>query len=328
MTNSFTETHETSQGARNAKGNAPTRSNRLTPPKPIQREERLKRPLNSRRTGEPNSSEGRARSSLNAVKHGGYVTAKSAGLGYRQILDELTQRINPVGAVEEGVVESIAIELFRLSMLGKLEVERLQSAVCAEVGTLALAQALDYPWAQTHPDELRNPPQLSTLRNRLAPYLESQLASLQAQCGASPSESYSRTIEALRLAVQDIAEGAGASDDETDDTHPESEDLDELDRHMRARRRAARVGRVHHPSLGQARPDHGTRAPVRGPRGKQRMDNPPEAHAQAQGDGAVRTHHVWFGRHRRPRRGTARLAGQAMQQRSTNRPGHNTSNKR
>jgi hypothetical protein len=48
------------------------------------------------------------------------VTAKTAGLGYQQIPGELTQRINPVGAVEEGMVESIAIELFRLSILGKL----------------------------------------------------------------------------------------------------------------------------------------------------------------------------------------------------------------
>jgi hypothetical protein len=216
-----------------AQGNLSDKANDLGMP-PLRQDSRLKRPIASLRTGGPHTSEGRARSSLNAIKHGGYVTAKTACLDYQQILGELTQRINPVGAVEEGVVESIAIELFRLSMLGKLEVERLQSAVCAEVGTLALAQALDYPWAQTHPDELRNPPQLATLRNRLAPYLESQLASLQAQCGASPSESDSRTIEALRLAVQDMAEGAGAGDDEPDDTHPEPEYLDELDRHMRA----------------------------------------------------------------------------------------------
>ena len=234
MTNSFTETHETSQDAPNAKVKQQTKSNRASPPKPVLRDHRLKRPLNSRRTGGPNTSEGRARSSLNAVKHGGYVTAKTAGLGYQQILDELTQRINPVGAVEEGVVESIAIELFRLSMLGKLEVERLQSAVCAEVGTLALAQALDYPWAQTHPDELRNPPQLATLRNRLAPYLESQLAYLQAQCGATPSDSDLRTLVALRHAVLDMSEDTSVVDDTPDVTHTEPAYIEELDRHMRA----------------------------------------------------------------------------------------------
>jgi hypothetical protein len=234
MTNSFTETHETSQVTHNAKGNTPKKINRPSAPKPAQQEERLKRPLNSRRTGGPNTSEGRARSSLNAVKHGGYVTAKTAGLGYQQILDELTQRINPVGAVEEGLVESIAIELFRLSMLGKLEVERLQSAVCAEVSTIALAQALDYPWAQTHPDELRNPPQLASLRNRLAPFIESQLGSLQAQCGGTPSDSDLRTIVALRHAVLDMSEDTSVDDEDPDNTHTEPAYIDELDRHMRA----------------------------------------------------------------------------------------------
>ena len=204
------------------------------PPKPVARDARLKRPLISNRTGGPRTSEGRARSSLNAIKHGGYVTAKTAGLGYQQILGELTQRINPVGAVEEGVVESIATELFRLSMLGKLELERLQSAVCTEVDTLALAQALDYPWAQTHPDELRNPPQLATLRNRLAPFLESQLGSLQAQCGGYPSDSDLRTIVALRNAVLDMSEDTSLDDDDPDDTLSEPAYIDELDRHMRA----------------------------------------------------------------------------------------------
>jgi hypothetical protein len=124
MTSTPIENNEPSQVAQNAKGNPQTKSNRPTPPKPVSRDPRLKRPLNSRRTGSANTSEGRARSSLNAVKHGGYVTAKTADLAYHQILGELTQRINPVGAVEEGVVESIAIDLFRPSMLGKLEVER------------------------------------------------------------------------------------------------------------------------------------------------------------------------------------------------------------
>ena len=134
MTKSALKSQDTSQQATAFPLAPPTKTTKTnpvkdTPPKPVQRDSRLKRPLNSRRTGGPNTSEGRARSSLNAVKHGGYVTAKTAGLGYLRILGELTQRINPIGAVEEGVVESIAIELFRLSILGKLEVARLQSAV-------------------------------------------------------------------------------------------------------------------------------------------------------------------------------------------------------
>ncbi len=37
------------------------------------------------------------------------------------------------------------------------------------------------------------------------------------------------------------------------------------------------------------------------------MNNTPAADAQAHGDDSVRMHHVWARRHRRPRRGTARM---------------------
>jgi hypothetical protein len=201
------------------------------PPKPATHDERLKRPLNSNRSGGPRSSEGRARCSLNAIKHGGYVTANSAGLEYQQILSELTERVNPVGRVEEGLVESLAVELLRLSTLGKLEVERLQLAVSSEVNYIELAQALNYPWASTHLDVLRNPPQLSTLRSRLVTYLRSQLASLQAQCVPSPSDAESRTLEALRLAAQDLA-ASTQDDDAQHDSAAEPAYYDDLDLHM------------------------------------------------------------------------------------------------
>ncbi len=181
MTDTTTKTHDTSPEAPSAQLNTakgPTRPIAASmPPTPAAQDERLKRPLNSKRSGGPRSSEGRARCSLNAIKHGGYVTASSAALEYEQILSELTARVNPIGRVEEGLAESLAVELLLLSTLGKLEVERLQSAVNSEVSSLELAQALDYPQSSTHTDNLRNPPRSS---------------SLQAQCLPSPSDAESR----------------------------------------------------------------------------------------------------------------------------------------
>jgi hypothetical protein len=108
-----------------------SRAQSVTPyemfPPPWSQDSRLKRPLLSRRTGGPRTAEGRARSSLNAIKHGGYVTASSAALEFQATFSELVSRINPVGVVEEGVVNALAVELFRLSMLGKLDLERVQS---------------------------------------------------------------------------------------------------------------------------------------------------------------------------------------------------------
>lgn len=237
MATSSTKPPEASNQSSNNHRASPPRQSSSTdgglPPLPPERDSRIKRPLNSRRTGGPSSSEGRAKSSLNAIKHGGYVTARSSALEYQQILSDLISRINPMGKVEEGLVESLAIELLRLSMLGKLEVERLQSAVNSEVGALALAQALEYPWAATHLDELRNPPRLSTLRARVAKHLRAQHASLLAQCAHSPSDAEHQAIEALQLAIEDLTSRTQVGD-VSEDGASEPAYFDELDRHMRA----------------------------------------------------------------------------------------------
>ena len=222
-----------------------SRAQSVTPPEmfppALSQDTRLKRPLTSRRTGGPRTAEGRARSSLNAIKHGGYVTASSAAQEFQQTFSELVSRITPVGVVEEGVVNSLAVELFRLSMLGKLELERVQSAIHSEVSIFELAHALEYPWTKTHPDELRNPPELKALRARIGNYLATQLGSLLSQCGTIHSAPEARTIEALRLAVDnmqismdDDANNVGTWDAHIDDDpHAEPAYLDELDRHMR-----------------------------------------------------------------------------------------------
>jgi len=227
-------------------------------PPALSQDTRLKRPLTSRRTGGPRTAEGRARSSLNAIKHGGYVTATNAALEFQTTLSELISRINPVGVVEEGVVNSLAVELFRLSMLGKLELERVQAAVHAEVSPFELAQTLGYPWIRSHPDELRNPPELSALRARVGSYLSAHLGSLHSQCGSKPSAADTRKFEAIRLAVDDMncvgdgdpnALGTGGLKHYSEEHYSEPAYLDELDRHMRE---LARVKELH--SNGMALP--------------------------------------------------------------------------
>jgi hypothetical protein len=157
-------------------------------------------------------------------------------------LSELITRINPIGVIEEGVVHSLAVELFRISMLGKFELERIQAALRAEVSTAELAQALDYPWLRSHPDELRNPPSICELRKRLSDYLTSQLSSLLTQHGASPSACEARKIDAFKLALEDMQgnvddfpnEDARADVEASLDVpSPEPAYFDELDRHMR-----------------------------------------------------------------------------------------------
>ncbi len=205
ITNPFNESHETLQDTPNPKVNSQTKSSRSTPSKRVQRAPLLKRPLNSSRTSDLNTSEDRARSSLNAVKHGGYVTAKTAGLGYQQILDELTQRINPVGAVDR----HLALSTLNAGQAGgraaTVRGRRRGRHPRARAGA-RLPPGADAPRRATQ----RNPPQLA---NRLATFLESQLASLHAQRGGSPSDSDLRTIVALRHAVLDMS----VDDDDPDE---------------------------------------------------------------------------------------------------------------
>jgi hypothetical protein len=80
-------------------------------------------PANKQANRRPSTAEGRARSSLNAIKHGGCVTATSAAQEFQATFSELVSRITPVGVVEEGVVNALAVVLCRLSILGKLELE-------------------------------------------------------------------------------------------------------------------------------------------------------------------------------------------------------------
>ena len=168
------------------------------------RDERLKRPLHSNRLGGPRTSEGRARSSLNAIKHGGYVTAKSASVAYQALRDELTIRICPIGAAEEGIVESLALELYRLTMLGRLEVERLQAATSAEVNLIELAQALSYPWARTHLEALRSPPSPAALRARLLDFFAGHHQELEGQKAAGLSNADQLTASAVGSFIDDL----------------------------------------------------------------------------------------------------------------------------
>jgi hypothetical protein len=85
----------------------------ISPPPPTQ-DSKLKRLLNSNRTGGPRTSKGRARIALNSIKHGNYVTTSSAGTEFQSTLRELIPRINPVGVIEEGVVNSLTVELCRV----------------------------------------------------------------------------------------------------------------------------------------------------------------------------------------------------------------------
>jgi hypothetical protein len=199
------------------------------------RDSRLKRPIVPKRSGGPRTAEGRARSSLNAIKHGGYVTAKSAALDFHDTHSELITRLNPKGAVEESVVHQLAIEIFRLTVLGKLEVERVQAAALFEVNLRELAQALGYPWIESHPHDLRDPPEPKVLRERLLRFLARHLSSLRSQCGTSHSESDSQTIELIELACADLRAQQEDGDlyEYADVEHASGPDyLEELDKHM------------------------------------------------------------------------------------------------
>lgn len=181
-------------------------------PPALQQDERLKRPLSKhalpfarKRSGGPRTSEGRASAALNAIKHGGYVTEKSAGVDYQHILSELISRLNPKNVLEDGLVSSLALEMYRLSMLSKLELERVQAAMHTELHPLELSNALGFPFERTHLEALRSPPEFETLQSRAAQFLSTHRDSLGEALCTSSSENAECYLASITKALEALS---------------------------------------------------------------------------------------------------------------------------
>ena len=100
------------------------------PPKKAAETERVREPLARRATG-PRTQSGKRKSRSNAVKHGifavGVLRGRESRAEYNALVDDLVESLQPVGKLEEILVEKLAITLWRYRRL--LQAEAAEIAV-------------------------------------------------------------------------------------------------------------------------------------------------------------------------------------------------------
>ncbi len=132
------------------------------------------------RTG-PKSTKGKAISSLNAVKHGGYAKTKLLPFGdageRKRLERELYRALEPQDAIEEDLVDRMADSYWARERF-MLRLAMKQEGIFKQLTPLALAQLINIPQAYESfaPDYLKEPnikfPQkeLQPLRHQYADY--------------------------------------------------------------------------------------------------------------------------------------------------------------
>ncbi len=151
--------------------------------KPTQ-EPRLKRSASPRdkrmmpghylRSGGPNSREGKARSSQNSVRHGGYVSPSSDSEKLALIEQGLRKQFHPQTPHQDLLVKELARAHHGIALMGDLMLENLECCVALPPNALALSARVDYPWPD-HASELIDPPDALVLQRELGRLLLKQL---------------------------------------------------------------------------------------------------------------------------------------------------------
>jgi hypothetical protein len=108
-------------------------------------EKRLKRPL-SKRSGGPNTPEGKSKSAQNSIKHGGYALVPRSREEYVRLEQQVYGHLKPIGAVEEQLVSRIAFTLWRTGLIQRYVDEAHDAVETDEISHLQLACSLDFPF--------------------------------------------------------------------------------------------------------------------------------------------------------------------------------------
>lgn len=159
------------------------KANGSTKTRPVE-EPRLKRSASPRikrmmpghfeRSGGPNSREGKARSSQNSLRHGGYVSPSSDSEKLALIEQGLRKQFHPQTPHQDLLVKELARAHHGLALMGDLMDENLALGADTPPNALALSARVDYPWPD-HASELIDPPDALVLQRELGRLLLKQL---------------------------------------------------------------------------------------------------------------------------------------------------------
>ena len=122
-------------------------------PKLKKEEKRLKRPV-SKRSGGPNSPEGKSKSAQNSIKHGGYSLVPRSREEFARFEQQVLGSFKPIGVVQNQLVSSITFTLWRTKLIQRYVDEAHDSVEIDDVGHRQLACLTEFPFAERYQYQL------------------------------------------------------------------------------------------------------------------------------------------------------------------------------
>jgi len=122
-------------------------------PKLKKEEKRLKRPL-SKRSGGPNTQEGKSKSAQNSIKHGGYSLVLRSKEEFARFEQQVLGSFKPVGVVQNQLVSGITFTMWRKQLIQRYVDEAHDSVEIDDVGHRQLACLTEFPFAERYQYQL------------------------------------------------------------------------------------------------------------------------------------------------------------------------------
>jgi len=116
-------------------------------------ENRLKRPV-SKRSGGPNTPEGKSKSAQNSIKHGGYSLVPRSSEEFARFEQQVLGSFKPIGVVQNQLVSSITFTLWRTKLIQRYVDEAHDSVEIDDVGHRQLACLTEFPFAERYQYQL------------------------------------------------------------------------------------------------------------------------------------------------------------------------------
>lgn len=122
-------------------------------PKLKKEEKRLKRPV-SKRSGGPNTPEGKSKSAQNSIKHGGYSLVPRSREEFARFEQQVLGSFKPIGVVQNQLVSGITFTLWRTKLIQRYVDEAHDSVEIDDVGHRQLACLTEFPFAERYQYQL------------------------------------------------------------------------------------------------------------------------------------------------------------------------------
>lgn len=166
-------------------------------------DDRLKRRLP--RSGGPRTAEGKARSSLNSLKHWAYANPSLLTLrdGYYDFANAVKVELQPQGQLETATADSIAHEAFRNKLIEETEMHRVRASEYKRLDPGEVALRMGFPFAEEYQYLLVEPMNsVQLLKDFLADWHELAAPPVAAAGGGLETNDDSKVVKIYKTASE------------------------------------------------------------------------------------------------------------------------------